>query len=144
MEPLINEQWEYQIRVELDSETAELVRGNPTHPRCQKFNALLAEHGAVMKCQLDAFVEYVSETERQGQADSPLYRWTKATIEQPSKRSKYLRFFTIYVNGREVYGLAAAEALEASLGALEDPGIMGISKYDTNPANNPQVPERYR
>ena len=31
-----------------------------------------------MKCQLDAFAEYVSEAEREGPDNYPLYHWTKA------------------------------------------------------------------
>lgn len=144
MGPVVSEQWNYQIRVELDEDTAELLRSSPTHPRFQELSSFLAEHGALMKCQLDAFIGYVSEMEGLGQDNSPLYRWTKATIEIPAKRAKYLRFFTIYVDGREVYELSDARALEDGLRALAHPGIVGISKHDTNPANNPQPPARYR
>ena len=98
-----------------------------------------------MKCQYDAFAEYVAEAESQGTADYPLYEWTKATIEDPAKKAKYLKSFTLYVDGEEVYEKAKADALESDLQSLIDGKlIIRMSKHDTNPANNPQPPESYR
>jgi hypothetical protein len=74
-----------------------------------------------------------------------LYQWTKATIENPAKKEKYLRSFTVYVDDREVYAKEIADALEADLQPLATSGLITrISKYDTNPANNPQSPQRPR
>jgi hypothetical protein len=56
-----------------------------------------------MKCQFDAFAEYVAEAEKRGTKNYPLYAWTKSTIENPEKRAKYLKSFTLYVDGNEVY-----------------------------------------
>jgi hypothetical protein len=64
-------------------------------------------------------------------------------IRFPSKKEKYLKSFTVYVDGREVYDKEIADAVEADLQLLASSGLIGrISKYDTNPANNPQPPER--
>ncbi len=71
----------------------------------------------------------------------PLYKWTKATIEDPAKKEKYLKSFTLYVDDQEVYPKESADALEADLQPLVAGGLIArISKYDTNPANNPQPP----
>ncbi|WP_346015486.1 MULTISPECIES: hypothetical protein [unclassified Bradyrhizobium] len=75
----------------------------------------------------------------------PLYRWTKATIEDPKKKEKYLKSFTLYVDDQEVYEREIADALEADLQPVARSGIISqISKFDSNPANNPQPPERSR
>jgi hypothetical protein len=71
----------------------------------------------------------------------PLYEWTKATIENPAKKEKYLKSFTLYVDGREVYAKEIADALAADLQPLAHSGLITrLSKYDTDPANNPQPP----
>ena len=41
----------------------------------------------------------------------PLYHWTKATFENPAKKEKYLRSFTVYVDDQEVYAKEIADAL---------------------------------
>ncbi len=75
----------------------------------------------------------------------PLYQWTKDTIEQPAKRQKYQKSFTLYVDGAEVYSRERADALEADLRPLVGgPLITRLAKHDTNPATNPQMPARYR
>ena len=102
----------------------------------------LAKYRASPKCQFDAFAEYVAAAEAQGVESYPLYQWTKATIENPAKREKYLKSFTVYVDEQEVYPNQIADALEADLQPLATSGLIArISKYDTNPANNPQPPK---
>ena len=96
-------------------------------------------------CQFDAFAAYVEAAEAQGHGNEPLCRWTKETIEDPAKKEKYLKSFTLYLDGKEVYARAVAEALEAELRPLAEAGLIArLSKYDTNPANNPQPPQRFR
>jgi hypothetical protein len=102
-------------------------------------------HRAASKCQFDAFAEYVAAAEEHGVESYPLYRWTKATIENPAKKEKCLKSFTLYVDDQEVYAVEIADALEADLQPLVGNGLITrISKYDTNPANDPQPPERPR
>lgn len=106
---------------------------------------ILAEHRAAPKCQFDAFAEYVAAAEEHGVERYPLYHWTKATIENPAKKEKYLKSFTIYVDEQEVYAKEIADALEVDLQPLATGGLITrLSKYDTNPANNPQPPQRPR
>jgi hypothetical protein len=65
-------------------------------------------------------------------------------IENPEKKAKYLKSFTLYVAGNEVYAKPVADAIEADLQPLRGKLITRLSKYDTNPANNPQAPAQYR
>jgi hypothetical protein len=139
--------WQYQVRVRLASRYAEMARneagdaGDADHAAAlADLNALLARHHARLKCQYDAFADYVAEAERHGTEQYPLYRWTRETIENPEKKAKYLEAFTIYVNDDEVYDKALADALEADLQALNSEAVTDIRKLDTNPANNPQPP----
>jgi hypothetical protein len=136
--------WQYQVRFDVnDPAKSASVRRRLDDPALAPLFAILAKHRAAAKCQFDAFAEYVAAAEAQGVESHPLYQWTKATIENPAKREKYLRSFTIYVDDREVYAKDIADALEADLQPLATNGLIArISKYDTNPANNPQPPER--
>jgi hypothetical protein len=137
--------WKYQLRVDLPDEVAEVARRDPEGPALRPLAAILARHHAKLKSQYDAFADYVAEAERQGPENFPLYQWTKDTIEQPAKRQKYQRSFTLYVGGAEVYSRERADALEADLRPLVGgPLITRLAKHDTNPANNPQMPARYR
>ena len=106
---------------------------------------LLGRHNATLKCQYDAFAGYCAEAEQRGVDQYPLYAWTKATIEDPAKKAKYIKSFTIYVDGEEVYSKAKADALEADLRPMVGGAMVtAMAKHDTNPAHNPQPPKRYR
>jgi hypothetical protein len=137
-------EWQYQVRFDVnDSATAESIRRKLRDPALAPLFAILSEHRAVPKCQFDAFAEYVAAAEGHGVENYPLYQWTKATIENPAKKEKYSKSFTLYVYDREVYAKEIADALEADLQPLATSGLITrISKYDTNPANNPQAPQR--
>ena len=139
-------QWQYQVRFDVnDSATAESVRRKLRDPALAPLFDILAEHRAALKCQFDAFGEYVAAAEEHGIENYPLYQWTKETIENSAKKEKYLKSFTLYVDDREVYAKEIADALEADLQPLATSGLITrISKYDTNPANNPQSPRRAR
>jgi hypothetical protein len=139
----VTTRWQYQVRFDLtDSATSESVRRKLPDPALAQLLVILAKHRAAPKCQFDAFVEYVASAEAQGVESYPLYQWTKATIENPAKREKYLKSFTLYVDEQEVYAKEIADALEADLQPLATSGFIArISKYDTNPANNPQPPK---
>jgi hypothetical protein len=137
--------WQYQVRIDLTDAAAEAARGDPGARALPPLAEILAANHAGLVCQYDAFAGYVAEAERNGTDKYPLYAWTKATIEQPEKKAKYLKSFTVHVDGREVYERAAADALEAALKPLVGGGLVTrFAKHDTNPANNPQPPERYR
>jgi hypothetical protein len=101
-----------------DPAKSELVRRKLRDPALAPLFDIFAKHRAAPKCQFDAFAEYVATAEEQGVENYPLYRWTKATIEDPVKKAKYLKSFTLYVDDREVYAKEIADALEADLQPL--------------------------
>jgi hypothetical protein len=136
-------QWQYQVRFDVNNPAmAEALGRQLCDPTLAPLIDILAKHRALAKCQFDAFAEYVAEAEARGLEHYPLHAWTKATIENPAKKEKYLKSFTLYVDGQEVYAKEIADALEADLQPLAASGLITrLSKYDTNPANNPQPPE---
>ncbi len=141
----MSNQWEYQVRIYLGDEFAKMARRDPDNPAIKPLADILSRHDAAMKCQFDAFASYVVEAEKHGTENYPLYDWTKATIEDPAKEAKYTKSFTIYVDGNEVYAKEKADALESDLQPLIGGKlVIRITKHDTNPANNPQPPARYR
>jgi hypothetical protein len=75
----VSDAWQYQVRIYLPDELVETARFNPESPELRQLSRVLQKHSATMKCQLDAFAEYVSEAEREGPDNYPLYHWTKAT-----------------------------------------------------------------
>jgi hypothetical protein len=133
---------QYQVRFDLaDAQRAEAMAHGQAEPALAPLVAVLARHRAVAKRQFDAFAEYVADAERRGVDRFPLYAWTKATIENPVKKEKYLKSFALHVEGGEVYDKAAADALEAELKPLAEAGLISrLKKYDTDPAHNPQPP----
>jgi hypothetical protein len=141
-EDAVTSQWQYQVRFDVnDSATAESIRRNLRDPALAPLFDILTNHHAAPKCQFDAFAEYVAAAEEHGAENHTLYQWTKATIENPAKKEKYLKSFTLYVRNEEVYAKEIADALEADLQPLATGGLIGrISKYDSNPSNNPQPP----
>ncbi|SMF43193.1 hypothetical protein SAMN06265365_103279 [Tistlia consotensis] len=137
--------WDHQLRLTLAAEAAAAARRDPGDPALAPLPEILARHRASLTCQYDAFADYVAEAERRGVEDFPLYAWTRATIEDPAKQAKYLKSFTLYVEGREVYATEVADALQAELEPLVGGGlVVGLDRYDTNPANNPQPPAQLR
>jgi len=141
----MNDQRKFQIRIDLSEAHAEIARRDPDGAALAPLRAVLDGHHAALKCQFDAFADYVAEAEKHGIDRYPLYAWTKATIEDLAKKAKYLKSFTLYVDGEEVYAKEKADALELDLRPLVDSGLIPrLARYDTNPANNPQPPARYR
>jgi hypothetical protein len=141
----MTEEWEYQLRIEMPDEVAKLARRDPADLALAPLPAILERHNARLKSQYDAFADYVAQAEHEGVEKYPLYQWTKDTMEEPAKRQKYQKSFTLYIDGAEVYARERAEALEAELRPLVGgPLITRLAKHDTNPAHNPQIPARYR
>jgi len=132
-----------QLRLTLNDEFAQVARNNPDDPSLSTLTDILNRHDAVLKCQFDAFADYVKEAEAGGRENFHLYEWTKKTIEDPAKKEKYLKSFTLYVGGEEVYEKDKADALEAELKPLlGGPIVAKMFRYDTDPAHNPQPPRQ--
>ena len=141
----MSEQWQYQLRVYLSDELAEMARKDRGHSTLKPLTDILNKHHAILISQFDAFENYVAEAEKEGPGSFPLYKWTKATVDDPAKRAKHIKTFALHVSGNEVYAKEAADALEADLQPLVGGELVTrMSKHDTNPANNLQVPPEYR
>lgn len=135
--------WQFQLRIVVVAELANDLRTDPASASHAALRDVLSRHNATLKCQFDAFADYVNEAERQGPENYPLYQWTRKTIENPEKKAKYLQSFTVYVDGDEIYDKEIADVMEAELLALVGgDGIKSVTRFDTNPANNPQPPKR--
>ena len=133
----------FQLRLTLSEELAPVARTNPGDPSISPLTDILKRHGAVMKCQLDAFADYVGEAEANGIENYHLYEWTKKTVDDPAKKAKYTRSFALHVAGREIYEKDKADALEVALKPLVGgPIVVEMFKYDSDPAHNPQPPRQ--
>jgi len=134
---------QFQLRLNVSAELADRLRAPGATALDHLLHDVLRRHNASLKCQFDAFADYVGEAERVGPEGYPLYQWTRETLDNPAKKARYLRVFTVYVDGEEVYGSEVADRLQAELSALAgDGGIESVVRFDTNPANNPQPPAR--
>ena len=114
----MSEQWQYQLRVYLNDDMADVARSDRNNPALQPLTNILNKHYATLMSQFDAFENYVAEAEKEGPENFPLYKWTKATIEDPAKRAKHIKTFALHVSGNEVYANEVADALEADLQSL--------------------------
>ena len=142
--PAAEEEWQYQLRVDLADDAAEAARAGAEHAGLGPLREILAAHDARLICQYDAFAGYCAEAEEHGIEHYPLYAWTKAVIADPAKQAKYVKSFSIHVSGAEVYAKDKADALGAALTPLVGAGVLTrLAKHDTNPANSPQMPEKY-
>ena len=95
-------EWRHQLRVYLLDELADVARTDPEAPALRPPADILKEHSATLVSQLGAFQDYVAEAEREGSEDFPLYRWTRATIDDQAKRRKHKKAFALRVAGEEV------------------------------------------
>ena len=136
--------WQYQLRVYLNEELAEAAYGgNQTalHP----VTALLSGFDAELVSQFRAFEDYVADAEANGVDKFPLYKWTKATIEDPAMRARHIRAYAIRVSGREVYEKEVADRIEEVLKPFVGGDLVKrMSRHDTSPANNIPVPAEFR
>jgi hypothetical protein len=132
----------YQLRLTLNDAFAKVARNHPDDPSISPLTQLLRRHDAALKCQYDAFADYVKEAEAKGVEMYPLYAFTKKTVDDPAKEAKYTKSFTVYVGGDEVYERSKADALEADLKPLVGGRIVArMVRYDTNPARSPHPPQ---
>ncbi len=145
MSDVMSDEWLFQVRINLSDEFAEIARRDPDNAAIRPLADILKKHNAKLSCQFDAFAGYVAEAEQNGTDKYPLYQWTKDTIEDPAKKAKYIKAFTLYVDGDEVYAREKADPLEADLKPLAGGDMVTrLTKHDTNPANNPQPPKKYQ
>ena len=133
----MDEAWQHQVRIYVDEPGRALI-DDPDH----ELAAVLRRHDAVLVSQLDAFEAFLADP---AQADTPLGRWTAATLADPEKRAKHRLAIAVRIGGAEVYDRAAADALEADLRRFVDDGaFLRLSRHDTNPAGNLPIPAGFR
>ena len=107
-------------------------------------NELLENHKASLMCQYDAFVFFVRECENKKETDNSLYKWTKDTIEDELKKSKYKKIYSVYVDKQQVYKENIADKIIEEITSLNLSTIESIDKFDTQPKNNPKPPKQFR
>ena len=133
----------YQVRLDVIEEIASEVRKKNYKKLNEKIFFILEEVKADLVCQYDAFKNFVLECEKENEVNNALYKWTKDTIENSLKKTKYLKSFTVYVNGEQLYEKKTADYLESEIKKLNEKRILKISKYNSDPKNNPQPPKKY-
>jgi hypothetical protein len=107
-----------------------MARRDPGSPAIAPLRDILAKHHATMKCQFDAFADYVAEAEKHGTENYPFMSGPKRQSES-AKREKYIKSFTLYVDGNEVHAKEIADALESDLQPLVGGVDPRMTKHDT-------------
>ena len=140
---MINELF-YQVRIYFSSEFTNIYKNKINMELKDKLLMILRKHNADLLSQYDGFMGYILESEKEGNVNNSLYKWTKDSLKNKRKIEKYHNSYTIYVNTEEVYSKKVADSLENHLTKIVDEKfIIRISKHDTNSANNPQPPSKY-
>ena len=124
----------YQIRINVTDEFT--IDENLT--------SLLEIHNASLICQYDAFVNFVKECESKDDTDNPLYRWTKDTIEDEIKKTKYKKIYSVVVNKQQVYKEEIADSIKQKIDKKNLKTVISLDKFDTQPKNNPQPPKKFQ
>lgn len=77
---------QFQLRITVSDELAAALRSDPLAHSYPALHEVLRNGEASLKCQFDAFADYVSEAERLGPENFPLYEWTRQTIANPENK----------------------------------------------------------
>ena len=133
----------YQLRIDFDEKAAKDLISSKSINSCEELSSVLEEENAELICQYEAFSLFVKECEQNNLTSTPLYKWTKDTIENKDKKIKYMKSFTIYVKSEQLYKKDVANRIEKKLLSLNCECILKVNKYDSNPKNNPQPPKKY-
>ena len=133
----------YQVRLDVTEDIAQEVRNKNYYKLNEYIDAILLKVNAELICQFDAFNNFVIECEKENNTNNALYKWTKDTIDNNIKKKKYLKSFTVYVSGAQLYKKKTADYLESEIKKLNEKKILKISKYNSDPKNNPQPPKKY-
>ena len=133
----------YQVRIDVTEDIAQEVRNKSYFKLNEYIDAILLKVDAELICQFDAFNNFVIECEKENNTNNALYKWTKDTIKNSLKKKKYLKSFTVYVKGEQLYEKKIADYLESGIKKLNEKKILKINKYNSDPKNNPQPPKKY-
>ena len=133
----------YQLRVDLEHDAAQELINTKNINSCKNLGDIIKEENGELVCQFLAFSKFVEECEQDNLTDSPLYKWTKDTIENKVKKEKYMKSFTIYIKNQQLYEKEVADRIENKIINLGCRCILKINKYNSDPKNNPQPPKKY-
>ena len=133
----------YQLRIDFEEKAAIEFLNSKSINSCKQLFKILEEEKANLICQYEAFSLFVKECEENNLTSTPLYKWTKDTIENETKKIKYMKSFTIYVEDKQLYEKNIANRLERKILNLNCNCILKLNKYDSDPKNNPQPPKKY-
>ena len=82
---------------------------------CKQLFSILKEEKANLIVNMKLLVFFVKECEENNLTSTPLYKWTKDTIENETKKIKYMKSFTIYVEDKQLYEKNIANRLERKI-----------------------------
>ena len=133
----------YQIRIDFTETFSKELRSKKHSSEISDIVNNLKKRDAILICQYDAFKGFLHECENNGQQDTPLYKWTKDTVDNKSKKEKYKKSFTVYFQNEQLYKKSIAEDLFKYLQELNISQMLNLRMIDSNPANNPQPPKKY-
>ena len=133
----------YQLRVDLEQNAAQELINTKNINSCKNLGNIIKEENGELVCQFLAFSKFVEECEQDNLTDSPLYKWTKDTIENKVKKEKYLKSFTIYIKNQQLYEKEVADRIENKIINLGCRCILKVNKYNSDPKSNPQPPKKY-
>ena len=133
----------YQVRLDVKEDIADEVRKKNYYKLNEYIDSILIKVDAELVCQYDAFNNFLIECEKENNTNNALYKWTKDTIENNLKKKKYLKSFTVYVKGAQLYEKKTADYLESEIRKLNEKKILRVNKYNSDPKNNPQPPKKY-
>ena len=133
----------YQLRVDLEKGAAQELINTKNINSCKNLGDIIKEENGELVCQFLAFSKFVEECEQDNLTDSPLYKWTKDTIENKVKKEKYMKSFTIYIKNQQLYEKEVADRIENKIINLGCRCILKVNKYNSDPKNNPQPPKKY-
>ncbi len=139
----MNKKLLYQLRVDLEQNAAQELINTKNINSCKSLEKIIKEENGELICQFMAFRKFVEECEQDNLTDTPLYKWTKDTIENKKKKEKYMKSFTIYIKNQQLYKKEVADRIESKILNLGCRCILKVNKYNSDPKNNPQPPKKY-
>ena len=86
----------YQLRIYFSTEFRDIYNSNIQHSIKNSLVELLEGYNAVLMSQYDGFMGYITEAEKYGIDNYPLYYWTRDCLKDNSKIEKYKNSYTIY------------------------------------------------
>ena len=89
----------FQLRLTLSDEFAQVARNDPGDPSISTLTDILNRHDAVMKCQFDAFADYVREAEANG-TENFIFMNGRKNYRRPCQEGKIHQVFHALCRGR--------------------------------------------